>query len=211
MFAASGDSGSYDCQRSDFADHRLSVDFPASSPQAVAVGGTLLSVGTDGSYAGEAGWEAPALERRRRRRREPARPRAELADGGRRGRRPSRRARRQSASASPDSGWVTRDYGKWDTAGGTSAATPFWAASMLLAEQYAAKHGVTRRCFLAPILYRLATSDPSAFHDVRTGGNRYYDAHPGWDYATGLGSPDVSNLSRALTSYLRAHPCPAAS
>src|SRR5262249_42527437 len=59
VFVAAGDSGSYDCQRADFADHRLTVDFPASSPQAVAVGGTLLSVATDGSYAGEAGWEQP--------------------------------------------------------------------------------------------------------------------------------------------------------
>src|SRR5262245_21993994 len=56
VFVASGDSGSYDCQRADFSDHRLTVDFPSSSPHVVAVGGTLLSVETDGSYAGEAGW-----------------------------------------------------------------------------------------------------------------------------------------------------------
>jgi kumamolisin len=112
-----------------------------------------------------------------------------------------------SAAADPDSGWLTRDYGNWDAAGGTSAATPFWAASMLLAHQYAGKQGVTRRCFLAPILYRLAAAHPSDFHDVRAGGNRYYDAGPGWDYATGLGSPDVWNLSRDLTAYLRSHPC----
>ena len=29
VFVASGDSGSYDCQRADFANHRLTVDFPA--------------------------------------------------------------------------------------------------------------------------------------------------------------------------------------
>jgi kumamolisin len=67
---------------------------------------------------------------------------------------------------------------------------------------------VTRRCFLAPILYRLAAAHRSDFHDVKVGGNRYYDAGPGWDYATGLGSPDVSNLARDLTAYLRSHPCP---
>jgi kumamolisin len=102
-----------------------------------------------------------------------------------------------------------RDYGHWDTIGGTSAATPFWASAMLLAEQFAKKDGVKRRCFLAPILYKLAATHQAhpAFHDVKLGGNRYYDAGPGWDYATGLGSPDVYNLARDLAAYLRTHPC----
>ena len=114
-----------------------------------------------------------------------------------------------AAAASPNSGWLVRDYGNWDTVGGTSAAAPFWAASMLLAQQYAAKKGVSKHCFLAPILYRLGTTKQpyAAFHDVRAGGNRYYDARPGWDYATGLGSPDVWNLTRDLTAFLRSHPC----
>jgi kumamolisin len=211
VFVASGDSGSYDCQRADFANHRLTVDFPASSPQAVAVGGTLLSVSTDGSYAGEAGWEEPlsyaggggGVDPN-----DPA-PSWQVAAGVRGG---HRGVPDVSAAASPDSGWVTRDYGNWDAAGGTSAAAPFWAASMLLAHQFAQKQGVTRRCFLAPVLYRLATTHQRypAFHDVKAGGNRYYDAAPGWDYATGLGSPDVWNLTRDLTAYLRSHPCPPA-
>jgi kumamolisin len=209
VFVASGDSGSYDCQRADFADHRLTVDFPASSPQAVAVGGTLLSVSTDGSYAGEAGWEQPlsyaggggGVDPN-----DPA-PSWQVTAGVRGG---HRGVPDVSAAASPDSGWVTRDYGHWDAAGGTSAAAPFWAASMALAHQFSQEQGVTRRCFLAPVLYRLATTHQLhlAFHDVTAGGNRYYDAAPGWDYATGLGSPDVWNLTRDLTAYLRSHACP---
>jgi kumamolisin len=115
-----------------------------------------------------------------------------------------------AAAASPESGWLVRDGGSWSTVGGTSAAAPFWAASMLLAQQYARQQGVTRHCFLAPILYRLAaTKQPyPPFHDVQRGGNRFYDAKPGWDYATGLGSPDVWNLARDLAAYLRNHSCP---
>ena len=115
-----------------------------------------------------------------------------------------------AASASPASGWLVRDSGGWSNVGGTSAASPFWAASMLLAEQYARSQGVTRRCFLAPILYTLASTQQPypPFHDVALGGNRYYDAKKGWDYATGLGSPDVWNLARDLTAYLRTHPRP---
>jgi kumamolisin len=92
---------------------------------------------------------------------------------------------------------------------GTSAATPFWAASMSLAEQYARAQGVPSQCFLAPLLYRVAaTRGPysPAFHDIVYGSNRYYPAKTGWDYATGLGSPDVWNLARDLVAYLKANP-----
>ncbi len=208
IFVASGDSGAYDCQRDSFSNHALSVDFPSDTPQVVSVGGTLLNVQSNGSYGYESGWENP------------------LTDGGGGGGSnthdpaPSwqtaahiggghRALPDVSASASPSSGWLVRDYGNWDAIGGTSAAAPFWAASMLLAEQYAASHGVKKTCFLAPLLYRLAsTSQPyPAFHDVTLGGNRHFNAGPGWDYATGLGSPDVWNLARDLAAYLRKNPC----
>lgn len=209
VFVSSGDSGSFDCQRQNFSNHTLSVDFPSDLPQVVSVGGTLLSVASDGNYFSESGWEnplsdagggggistheaAPSWQRA-----------AHLPGGG------HRVLPDVSAAASPASGWIVRDYGHWDSFGGTSASSPFWASSMLLAEQYAQEHGVSRRCFLAPILYRLANADQPypAFHDVRTGGNRFYSAKPGWDFATGLGSPDVYNLARDLTEYLRSHPC----
>ena len=95
----------------------------------------------------------------------------------------------------------------------SSAAAPFWAASMLVAQQYLRQQGISKRCFLAPILYRLGTTKQPfpPFHDVVLGGNRYYDAKPGWDYATGLGSPDLWNLTRDLAAYLRTHPCAPAS
>ena len=40
VFAASGDNGAYDCQANDLTDHRLSVDWPGASPDAISVGGT---------------------------------------------------------------------------------------------------------------------------------------------------------------------------
>ena len=209
VFVASGDSGSYDCQRADFTNHSLSVDFPADVPEVVAVGGTLLSVSTDGSYFGEAGWEDPLSNAGGGGGVNPH----DAAPSWQRALGPHRVLPDVAAAASPASGWLVRDGGGWSSFGGTSAAAPFWASAMLLAEQYARQHGVTRRCFLAPLLYRLASSPQPypPFHDVTAGGNRYYDAKPGWDYATGLGSPDVYNLARDLAAYLRTHPCGAGS
>jgi hypothetical protein len=79
---------------------------------------------------------------------------------------------------------------------------------MLLVQQYAATHGAgsLAHCFAGPILYDLAaTHQPVApFHHVVLGNNGYYSASPGWNYATGLGSPDVFNLAQDYAAFLRA-------
>ena len=86
--------------------------------------------------------------------------------------------------------------------GGTSAATPFWAGSTLLIREAAAKAGKKPPGFLAPLLYQVAAGSAGAFHDVVKGGNLGYDAGPGWDAATGLGSPDVARLLNAIVDAL---------
>jgi kumamolisin len=209
MFVASGDSGAYDCQRSDLADHRLTVDSPAASAYAVAVGGTRLNLSPSGVYESESGWDDP------------------LSNAGGGGGYTTADARPAwqsgpgvdtsidkrgvpdvSADADQSTGWSTYDDGNWGQAGGTSAATPFWAASMLLIQQYANSRHAGRIGFVDPILYALARGGQPypPFHDVTTGSNRYYAARAGWDPATGLGSPNVYNLARDMVAYLQHHP-----
>jgi kumamolisin len=38
-----------------------------------------------------------------------------------------------------------------------------------------------------------------AFHDIASGSNGAFSAGPGWDAASGLGSPDGENLLQALS------------
>jgi kumamolisin len=211
VFVASGDSGAYDCQEGNLLEHQLSVDWPASSANVIAVGGTRLSVRANGSYAGESAWEDPLSARgggggfttgdaRPAWQRGPG-----VLDRYSTGR---RQLPDVSADADPGTGWSIYSNGAYTEAGGTSAATPFWAASTLLIEQYAAEHGVSRLGFVDPLLYALASSRQPfpPFHDVTVGANRYFAAAPGWDPATGLGSPDVYNLARDMVAYLRRHP-----
>jgi kumamolisin len=56
-----------------------------------------------------------------------------------------------------------------------------------------------------PALYRIAAHPTpfQAFHDVTMGSNLYYPATPGYDMASGLGTPDVWNLARDLEAYQR--------
>jgi hypothetical protein len=56
--------------------------------------------------------------------------------------------------------------------------------------------------FASPKLYRgsalLTSTTPLGFHDVIAGANGLYRATPGWDYTTGLGTPDVSLLNSLI-------------
>ncbi len=214
VFVASGDSGAYDCQREDLGDHRLSVEWPGASAGVISVGGTRLYVSPEGGYLKEAAWEgalsssggggglAAGV----------ARPAWQSAPGAQKALSAGKRGVPDvSADADPGTGWLVyagEGQGGVGEAGGTSAATPFWAASMLLVEQYAAQQRVGSTGFVDPILYALSSA-PQPYpplHDVTFGGNRYYQAATGWDFATGLGSPDVWNLARDVVAYLKRHP-----
>lgn len=210
IFSATGDFAAFDCRGNHPEDVDLITDWPSGSPNVVAVGGTRLSIRTSGGYLTEEGWE-DTLEG--------------SGAGGGIAVRTSRPDWQQglgadlagaaghrlipdvAAAADPDSGFYavwrdTDDSLVQGSIGGTSAATPFWAGSTLLIRQAAAKANKKAPGFLAQLLYQVAEGRSGAFHDVVKGGNLGYDAGPGWDAATGLGSPDVARLLNAVLDAL---------
>ena len=96
--------------------------------------------------------------------------------------------------------------GKWQRGGGTSAAAPEWAALILRIDQNLIQQGLKPLGWANPILYQIANGAPAypAFHDVQSGNNLYYNATPGWDYVSGLGSPDGWNLLRDVVTVTQA-------
>lgn len=83
--------------------------------------------------------------------------------------------------------------------GGTSLAAPVWAGITAVINQYLAERGSQPVGDLNPLLYRLAEGARlPAFHDVVLGGNAVYNATPGYDLVTGLGTPNVDNLAQGL-------------
>ncbi len=119
-----------------------------------------------------------------------------------------------SANADPTYGYliywdgqdsVVDEPSGWQGIGGTSAASPVWAALMALTDASAG-------CTAAPIgyadpaLYRAAGQAYAAdFNDVTTGNNDFtgtnggnYAAGPGYDLATGLGTPNAAALAASL-------------
>jgi subtilase family serine protease len=103
------------------------------------------------------------------------------------------------------------------SASGTSASTPVFAGIVALLNQYLLKNGTIPSPGLGninPNLYQLAASTTDVFHDVTQGNNMVpclvgspdctgtgtfgtegYNAAPGYDLATGLGSVDGYNLA----------------
>jgi hypothetical protein len=98
-------------------------------------------------------------------------------------------------------------FGGWTTEGGTSSSAPLWAA--MLAEINASAGCTSPIGFVNPSLYAIAANSADyaqAFNDVTVGNNDDFDiadgqtfeAGPGYDMATGLGTPRVSSLANFL-------------
>lgn len=198
IFAASGDNGSFDCAAGSPHAREASVDYPASSPHVLAVGGTTLRA-TDSGWA-ETAWGPGLLS---------ASPVAGSGGGvSTIFRRPAWQAgvpglpdRRLvpdlAAVADPQHGfavyWTGGGGSPWWSAGGTSLGAPLQAGMVAatLAQQGVTEHAGD----LHPALY----AHPSGFRDVLTGTNGYFPADRGYDLATGLGSPQWSALAGYLT------------
>jgi hypothetical protein len=199
FFVASGDGAAYPCGRENLARYGPTALYPGDSAHVVSVGGTLLTVHPDGSYAEEAGWEYPLTRLGSGGGLSPVDPRPAWQDApGVRNAASNGRRQFPDVAGPGDfaSGFFLVSFGNLFASGGTSASAPFWAGTAALLSEYAGR-GLG---FAAPLLYRVAREPQPfpPFHDVVQGGNLAYDAEPGWDYATGLGSPDVWNLARDL-------------
>ena len=155
------------------------VNYPASSPGAIGVGGTTVlspSGPTEISwYAGGGG--SSLLE---------ATPGFQAATtvGGalplvRRG------VPDVALDADPNSGYDVVVAGTTQTIGGTSASAPSWQGIWARAE---GAHGGSLG-FAGPVIY--GTEPAAAFHDITLGANPL-PAAPGWDYTTGRGTPDIT-------------------
>ncbi|MGZ4664128.1 MAG: S53 family peptidase, partial [Frankiaceae bacterium] len=190
VFAASGDWGSDDCPSELPTYEHPSVDYPASSPSVVGVGGTnLVSATNETGWAGSGGGESTYFTR----------PDYQKA----------LQASRNSHRLVPDiAGMAGMDdprnglavylshgsAGSWTAVGGTSVGAPVFAAmltNVLSAAGYRSGIGD-----IHPYLY---SAPASAFRDITTGSNGTYAARTGYDMVTGLGAPLWDALGRQLT------------
>jgi hypothetical protein len=105
-----------------------------------------------------------------------------------------------------DQVFVCYNNGSSNGFAGTSCAAPLWAGFCALVNQASVAAGGSTMGFINPALYAIANS-PSysvCFNDIMTGNNvgtgtpGLYQAVPGYDLCTGLGTPNGTNLINAL-------------
>jgi kumamolisin len=108
-----------------------------------------------------------------------------------------------SGLADSNTGWHIVALGDDQQIGGTSAAAPLWAGIAALLNQDLRKKGLKRMGFATPALYWIGARNSQfhAFHDVTAGDNLLYPAKPGYDVATGWGTPDAAALATAFEAY----------
>ena len=188
-FAASGDYGSHDCGLNDPPyglpgfPNPTTVDFPASSPYVVGVGGTTLHLGFNHQRRSEVAWPGsgggvssnfamPWYQR--------SVPGAQQS---------ARNVPDVALDADPNTPVALYYLGTFAmSAGGTSAGAPNMAAvqaqiDQALGHRAGPAHGT---------LYRLPGLRARGldFHDIVSGNNGDYSAHMGYDNVTGLGALD---------------------
>jgi kumamolisin len=192
VLAAAGDNGADDGGPA----AGLSVDFPASSPAVIACGGTRLLL-SGGAISQETVWnelasgegatgggvsEEFALPTFQAGEKVPNAPNGFVGRG----------VPDVAGDADPTTGYQVLVDGSSSVIGGTSAVAPLWAALIARINQLLGKPVG----FVNPQLYAVGAG--ASFHEVVSGGNGGYNAGPGWNPCTGLGTPNGTALSTAL-------------
>ncbi len=227
ILSAAGDWGSEACVASDASNDELNVDDPASQPFVTGVGGTQWNA--FGTPPSETTWNSPTAQCAPE-----ARTGCWGAGGGGISSLWTMPSYQSGAAAGvgvinaessdtpcgaasgycrevPDVSGLSGPYpywmyvsNSWGSWGGTSLASPLWAGLIALTNASTACAGTTVG-FANPLLYSVAGTDPSAFHDITTGENDLtggnggsFPALTGYDEATGIGTPNGAVLPHDL-------------
>ncbi|HTV59999.1 MAG TPA: S53 family peptidase [Verrucomicrobiae bacterium] len=194
---AVGDDGSTD----GVADGEAHVDFPASSPYALACGGThLVGSGTtiteedvwndlpnNGATGGgvSATFPLPSWQAN-----------ANVPPSVNPGNAKGRGVPDVAGDADPFTGYQVDVDGTNTVVGGTSAVAPLWAGLIAVMNQALGKSAG----YLNPSLYTQIGVTAGTFRDITSGNNGSYDAGPGWDPCSGWGTPNGNAILRQISS-----------
>ena len=192
VFVSAGDAGSNPDMTGQIPTGPLQVEYAASDPSVVAVGGTTLVLAPDGTVSNETCWSAGGggistfFDR----------PVWQAGAGVPAG--TKRLVPDVALTADPNEGAYLVLNGSVQQYGGTSWSAPVWAGFCALLNEARSKAGKPLLPFLNPLIYPLAGT--VCFRDITTGSNGAYNAGAGYDMVTGIGVPDVGELVKALTS-----------
>jgi kumamolisin len=200
---ATGDCGAF----GDNQYGHLSVDLPASAPYALAVGGTELQTDSQGNRSSEIVWSNPNPDKSQQCQNDwgstgglsQVFPQVSWQQGnGVKNKYANGKRQLPDVSAIA---WKEPLYfqSQWHNSGGTSIATPIWAAGLALVDQGLMQHH-KQLVGATPTFYRVANQQSKLhpYYDITQGTNEYYPATVGFDLATGWGAPNLPDFGKAL-------------
>jgi uncharacterized repeat protein (TIGR01451 family) len=192
------------------------IPFPSDSPHITEVGGTFLTTGAEAAYGSETVWNRdvqigpqwdgagssggislyysiPSWQ-------------TNINMAARQGSMTMRNV--PDVALTAENCGVIYGGGQSGAYGGTSCAAPLWAGFTALVNQQATNNGHAAIGFLNPAIYNIAkgATYTNCFHDTTTGNNTWsfspdlFYATTNYDLATGLGTPNGTNLINALTA-----------
>jgi kumamolisin len=212
FYISTGDSGAYECLTNDWSSppvpKYITVSDLSDPANVTAVGGTRVSLNKDGTRYREEVWENPAQTSGPGGGVSTLLPIPDYQRSVLQAQDNPNNMRQQpdvSADADPATGAAINVQGTFTQGGGTSQAAPIWAGLTVLIDQYLLSKNLPVAGFVNPALYALASGHPRypPFYDVTVGSNLHYAAKPGYDLATGLGTPNAWNLARDLEQYIK--------
>lgn len=194
FLAASGDSGT-------------GVAYPAASPDVVGVGGTSLHLNASGNYQTETAWSGSGGGLSKIEREPLFQAQFAIPDDSK----GYRGAPDVSYDGDPGTGVAIYDsvgisgYAGWFQVGGTSAGTPQWAALIAITNSLRSTARKANLSSTDTSLYSVAKAAPTTdFHAVTQGTNgtcgALCTATAGYDYVTGLGTPQAPALIAAFAA-----------
>lgn len=194
VVAASGDDGGAPFGAPASCTGGPGVDFPASDPDVLAVGGTDATGSSETSWDLSGGGSASSAAA------DPAPWWQKLGSASAMATLDGTRGVPDVAASAEDNGFFFD--GSYFVGDGTSFAAPIWAGVLV---DTAAADG-THWGLLSPTLYRLAAAaearpgTPKALLSATGGGNCFYPASPGWNPVTGWGTPQAEVLASQLAN-----------
>ncbi|MGA2497235.1 MAG: choice-of-anchor Q domain-containing protein, partial [Tepidisphaeraceae bacterium] len=200
FLAASGDAGGFSVDSTGNPTTTPGIDYPAASPNVVAVGGTSIQINADGTYKGETAWSGSGGGTSL----------YETVSAYQQGVQNTgfRTTPDVSFDADPATGVAIYDSyndtdhsGPWVQIGGTSLAAPCWAGVIAIVNQGRVLLGgssLDGSGQTLPILYAISQTD---YHDITSGSNGVFSAGTGYDEVTGLGTPQAVALTADLSTY----------
>jgi kumamolisin len=177
------------------------VEWPSSNPNVLAVSATSLYLNNDGEYFKETAWSNSGCGFSKYFKKPQYQQQADITCSN------LRCCSDISIVGNPETGCYTFYNNSYNVYGGTSLSAPIISGTLAIIchfRKLANKPPINSNQYsehsIQNLIYQYYSKYGSdIFHDIKLGSSGYFHANKGWDFPTGLGSPNILHFVDYLT------------